>query len=165
VTRHHVSSARTGLILGLLLAALCISGALCGERGGGERAPTGSGAPAPVVQLSELQLVKRKAKCTKRRSCRKRASRSRGAPPTDANFNRLAMCESHGDIRAVGGSGKYLGAFQQTRSSWSRFGSTHIHGLGILEVNYETQRAAAREQQAKEGWGPWPHCSRKLGLR
>jgi hypothetical protein len=73
----------------------------------------------------------------------------------------LARCESGGNPRAVSSSGSYFGAFQFSLNTW--------HGLGYsgnpIDYPYETQLAAAQKLQARSGWGQWPVCARKLGLR
>lgn len=73
----------------------------------------------------------------------------------------LARCESGGNPRAVGGGGRYFGAFQFTPAAWRDGGGTGHP----LDHDYGTQLAVAQRLQAKRGWGQWPHCSRRLGLR
>ena len=34
-----------------------------------------------------------------------------------------------------------------------------------VDYDYGTQLAAAQRLQARSGWGQWPHCARRLGLR
>ena len=73
----------------------------------------------------------------------------------------LAECESNGNPRAVGGGGRYFGAFQFSLATW--------HSLGFagspLDAGYALQRLAAQRLQARSGWDQWPRCSRHLGLR
>lgn len=73
----------------------------------------------------------------------------------------LARCESGGNPKAVGGGGRYYGAFQFTPSTWRSLGYSGLP----TDHDYGTQLAAAQRLQARSGWGQWPHCSRKLGLR
>lgn len=85
---------------------------------------------------------------------------SRSRAPVGDVWRALGNCESGNNPRSVGGGGRYFGAFQMTPGSWGRFGN----GGAILEQSWGEQQAAAARQQAAEGWGPWPHCARKLGL-
>lgn len=82
-------------------------------------------------------------------------------PITDETFYRLALCESGARPDAVSRSGKYLGAFQFSLATW--------HGVGgpgsPIDHPYEVQLSFAKKLQARSGWGQWPVCSRKLGLR
>lgn len=70
----------------------------------------------------------------------------------------LGNCESHNtnDHWAP-----YYGYFQFSEGTW--------HGIGESgfpdEYPYEIQLAAAKRLQTRSGWGQWPVCSRKLGLR
>lgn len=72
---------------------------------------------------------------------------------------RLALCES-GGTNANTGNGFY-GYFQFVPSTWRSVGGTGLptnHG-------YEEQKRRAQILQQRSGWGQWPACSRKLGLR
>lgn len=72
----------------------------------------------------------------------------------------LARCESGGNAATNTGNG-YYGAFQFSASTWRSIG-----GSGLPHQHpYETQRYYAIRLQARSGWGQWPDCSRKLGLR
>jgi transglycosylase-like protein len=108
-----------------------------------------------------------------RRPVRVRASRSRSrrqvARPavrpaplpvgTDV-WARLRNCESGGRYNIATGNGFY-GAYQFLPGTW--------RGLGYKGLPHqappEIQDEAARKLQARSGWGQWPACSRKLGLR
>ena len=72
----------------------------------------------------------------------------------------LADCESHGNWSADTGNG-YYGGLQFSLSAWQDVGgSGYPH-----EHPRDTQIEKGRRLQAKYGWGAWPHCSEKLGLR
>jgi hypothetical protein len=94
-----------------------------------------------------------------------RASRGRiqlaaaGAlPATSDVWARLARCESGGNTRAVGGKGRFFGAFQFTLQSW--------HGVGMsgnpVDYSYADQLAAAQRLQARSGWRNWPVCAPRV---
>ena len=92
------------------------------------------------------------------------APRPRPAAPANVGgdvWGALARCESGGNPRAVGGGGRYFGAFQFSLGSWHSLG----YGGNPVDYPYETQLEAAQRLQARSGWGQWPHCARKLGLR
>lgn len=61
----------------------------------------------------------------------------------------------------VSKSGKYRGAFQFSLATWAGVGETG----DPITYTYAHQKAAAIRLQARSGWGQWPTCSRKLGLR
>lgn len=71
----------------------------------------------------------------------------------------LAQCES--PTGRDSDSGRYHGYFQFTLSTWASVGGTG----DPHEYSYEEQRAMAQKLQARSGWGQWPACARKLGLR
>lgn len=72
----------------------------------------------------------------------------------------LGRCESGNNPQAVGGGGRYFGAFQFTPAAWRDGGGTGHP----LDHDYATQLRVAQQLQAKRGWGQWPHCARRLGL-
>lgn len=72
----------------------------------------------------------------------------------------LADCESGGNWSINTGNG-YYGGLQFSLPSWESVGGTgypHEHPAA-------TQIDFGRKLQARQGWGAWPHCSEKLGLR
>jgi LysM repeat protein len=74
-------------------------------------------------------------------------------------WDRLAQCESGGNWAINTGNG-FSGGLQFTPSTWHAFG-----GEGRAEdASREQQIAVAERVLAKQGWGAWPACSRKLGL-
>ncbi len=72
----------------------------------------------------------------------------------------LYFCESSRNPRAIGGGGRFYGAFQFTLDSWRWVG---MHGNPI-DHPYEVQLIAARRLHKRQGWKAWPVCARKLGL-
>ena len=72
----------------------------------------------------------------------------------------LAQCEAGGNWAANTGNG-YYGGLQFSKGSWDGVGGTgYPH-----EHSRDTQIEMGRRLQAQQGWGAWPHCSEKLGLR
>lgn len=90
------------------------------------------------------------------------------APPAAATssswpWDDLRLCEAPdwaGGWQANTGNG-YYGGLQFALESWRSVGGTgYPH-----EHSRETQIEMGRRLQAIQGWGAWPRCSKKLGLR
>lgn len=77
-------------------------------------------------------------------------------------WDRLAQCESGGDWSIRGGS--FSGGLQFTNSTWQAMGGGS-YGATAADATREQQIAVAQRLQTTSGWGQWPACSRKLGLR
>lgn len=72
----------------------------------------------------------------------------------------LARCESGGNWAINTGNG-YYGGLQFTASTWKAVG-----GSGLPHQNTrEEQIYRAQILQTRSGWGQWPACTKKLGLR
>jgi uncharacterized protein YabE (DUF348 family) len=75
-------------------------------------------------------------------------------------WDRLAQCEAGGNWSINTGNG-YYGGLQFSASSWRAVG-----GSGLPhQASREQQIAMGEKLRAAQGWGAWPSCSRKLGLR
>ena len=75
-------------------------------------------------------------------------------------WDRLAQCESSGNWQANTGNG-YYGGLQFLPSTWRSVGGTGLpHQASRAEQIHRAQIL-----QARSGWGQWPACSRRLGLR
>ena len=75
-------------------------------------------------------------------------------------WDRLARCESGGNWSINTGNG-YYGGLQFSASTWRSVG-----GTGLPHMNSrEEQIARAEILLARSGWGQWPACTTKLGLR
>lgn len=79
----------------------------------------------------------------------------------DDVWAKLAQCESSGNPTVVSSNGLYHGLYQFSVSTWKSVGGT---GLPSQATPAE-QLKRAKMLQARSGWGQWPHCSKKLGLR
>lgn len=75
-------------------------------------------------------------------------------------WDRLAACESGGNWAINTGNGFY-GGVQFTLSSWRGVGGSGYPNL----ASKSEQIARAQALQARQGWGAWPACAAKLGLR
>lgn len=75
-------------------------------------------------------------------------------------WDRLAQCESGGNWSINTGNG-YYGGLQFALASWQGVGGTgYPH-----EHSREEQIYRAEKLLAIQGWGAWPGCARRLGLR
>jgi resuscitation-promoting factor RpfA len=75
-------------------------------------------------------------------------------------WDRLAQCESGGNWSTSTGNG-YSGGLQFSPGTWrANGGSGSAHNASRSE-----QIAVAKRVLASQGWGAWPACSSKLGLR
>lgn len=82
------------------------------------------------------------------------------APVYGGVWDQLAQCESGGNWAINTGNGFY-GGLQFTLSSWQAVGgSGYPHHASKAE-----QIARAESLLALQGWGAWPACTAKLGLR
>ena len=79
---------------------------------------------------------------------------------SESTWDAVAQCESGGNWSINTGNG-YYGGLQFALATWQSVGGTgypHQHPA-------QTQIDMGRRLQARQGWGAWPHCSAKLGLR
>lgn len=75
-------------------------------------------------------------------------------------WDQLAACESGGNWAINTGNG-YYGGLQFSLSSWQAVGGTgYPH-----EHSREVQIQMGERLKNIQGWGAWPACTRKLGLR
>lgn len=73
----------------------------------------------------------------------------------------LGDCESGNDPAKNTGNG-YYGAFQFSIGTWNSMGTGYDRAD---HAPYGVQLDAAKRLQARSGWGQWPGCAAKLGLR
>ena len=82
---------------------------------------------------------------------------------TVSDWDRLAGCESGGQWNINTGNG-YYGGVQFSASSWAAAGGPRYAGRADLATRAQ-QIAVASRLLAMQGWGAWPSCSERLGLR
>jgi hypothetical protein len=88
------------------------------------------------------------------------ASSQRSAAVGGSVWDRLAQCESGGNWATNTGNG-YSGGLQFSAGTWqANGGSGSAHTASRAE-----QIRVAQRVQASQGWGAWPSCSSRLGLR
>jgi len=78
-------------------------------------------------------------------------------------WDRVAQCESGGRWNINTGNG-YRGGLQMDQTFWKRHGGLAYASAPHL-ASREAQIAVAERGLAVQGWGAWPTCSRRLGLR
>lgn len=85
------------------------------------------------------------------------------APDRGAIWDRLAFCESSGNWAYNGGSG-FDGGLQFHPGTWTAYGGGQFAPYA-WGASREQQIVIAEKVLAGQGWGAWPGCARKLGLR
>lgn len=97
---------------------------------------------------------------------RARKARAAAAPVAQGSvWDRLAQCESHGNWSINTGNG-YYGGLQFDMKSWEWAGGFKYAprpDLATREQQIATAEVLLRIHPS--GWGAWPACSKKLGLR
>jgi LysM repeat protein len=112
--------------------------------------------PLPAPALTRVLSVERVAPATGSR----RSTGTRSAPASGSVWDRLAQCESGGNWSINTGNG-YSGGLQFSPGTWRANGGT---GSAHTASRAEQIRVAERVR-ASQGWGAWPACSARLGLR
>lgn len=76
-------------------------------------------------------------------------------------WDTIAQCESGGNWAIDTGNG-YSGGLQFAPGTWAAYGDG---SASAAAASKEAQIAAAERVLAAQGWGAWPACSAKAGLR
>ncbi|RVW10655.1 resuscitation-promoting factor [Prescottella agglutinans] len=86
-------------------------------------------------------------------------------PPVQngATWDALAQCEATGNWAINTGNGFY-GGVQFDQNTWERQGGLKYAPRADLATR-EEQIAIASRTQETQGWGAWPSCTSRLGLR
>jgi LysM repeat protein len=119
--------------------------------------------PLPALAVTRVVSSERSAAPATTSSSSSRRStttRSAAAPASGSVWDRLAQCESGGNWGINTGNG-YSGGLQFAPGTWAAHGGTgSAHNASRAE-----QIRVAERVRASQGWGAWPACSSKLGLR
>jgi uncharacterized protein YabE (DUF348 family) len=119
-----------------------------------------------VVLVGTKVTVKKAHKSSPSRSSSKSSSSSRSSRSSAPNvssgsiWDRIAKCESGGNWSINTGNGFY-GGLQFTLSTWHAFGGSGMPN----HASRNQQIKVAKRVQASQGWGAWPGCTSKLGIR
>ena len=86
-------------------------------------------------------------------------------PPVrnDVTWDKLSACESGGNWAINTGNGFY-GGVQFDQNTWELHGGLRYAPRADLATR-EEQIAIAEVTRARQGWGAWPVCSARLGVR
>lgn len=82
------------------------------------------------------------------------------APSDGSVWDRIAACEAGGNWAINTGNG-YYGGLQFSLSSWRAVGGSGLPS----NASRDEQIMRGKMLHAKQGWGAWPSCTAKLGLR
>jgi len=82
---------------------------------------------------------------------------------TIRTWERLAHCESGGRWHINTGNG-YYGGLQISPSTWAGHGGRKFASLPNRATKGEQIRIAERIKRS-QGWGAWPACSARIGVR
>ncbi|MDK4275534.1 transglycosylase family protein [Corynebacterium accolens] len=106
------------------------------------------------------------ARGTKQEDPEPQGGNSGAAAPAVADgsvWDAIAQCESNGNWSINTGNG-FSGGLQFAPSTWAGLGGTE-YAPEAWQATREQQIAVAQKVQAAQGWGAWPACTAKLGLR
>lgn len=109
-----------------------------GQSSGGSTSSTGSTTSGPTAEKYDRLWVESITRSEKRWA------------------DSTADCESGGDPDAIGGGGRYRGAFQFTKQTWRR--SPKSPGGDPVEYTYRTQAVVAVLLMRRDGADNWPNC-------
>jgi uncharacterized protein YabE (DUF348 family) len=87
--------------------------------------------------------------------------------PNDSIWDAMARCESGGRwdaVRRVSASLSYYGGLQFHPDTWNRNRPADFPAYAN-EASRDQQIVVAERVLARQGWGAWPSCARRLGLR
>lgn len=116
--------------------------------------------PAPPAQIEPLKAPKVKKIQYATVKAETATQPLRGAVSGDVWY-KLRLCESGNDYKKNSGNG-YYGAYQFSEGTWASMDTGYAFAH---QAPPSVQDDAAKRLQQRSGWGQWPHCSQKLGLR
>ncbi|MBG9326606.1 Resuscitation-promoting factor Rpf2 precursor [Corynebacterium diphtheriae subsp. lausannense] len=100
---------------------------------------------------------------TIKRGTKKPTTASAAAVASGSVWDQIAQCESGGNWSINTGNG-FTGGLQFVDSTWLGLGGG-VYAPQAYLATREQQIAIAEKVQAAQGWGAWPACTAKLGLR
>lgn len=100
---------------------------------------------------------------TIKRGTKNPTTASAAAVASDSVWDQIAQCESGGNWSINTGNG-FTGGLQFVDSTWLGLGGG-VYAPQAYLATREQQIAIAEKVQAAQGWGAWPACTAKLGLR
>lgn len=150
LTSHPAANSKpkTFLILTLALLVVALPAALASS------ASAGSSGGVSVNEDGKKAGGKKKASSGKRAKYRRLWNRASNKDKRWAR--RTSECESGGDPDAIGGNGRYRGAFQFMKATWRS--APKSPGGDPIAFNYKTQAVVAIALKRSDGAHHWPHC-------
>lgn len=118
-----------------------------------------------VRQAEAARQEAQRAEAARQEQARRTAATA--AAPTRASgsvWDRLAQCEAGGNWAYPTVSGGFSGGLMFHYATWNAFGG-RAYAPSAHQASRSQQIAIAEKVLASQGWGAWPGCSRKLGLR
>ncbi|WP_288831871.1 resuscitation-promoting factor [uncultured Corynebacterium sp.] len=136
-----------------------------GEKKIVHRTVTVNGQVESAGQVSEKETRPAKPATVARGTKPTAAAAAASAPAVAGGsvWDAIAACESGGNWSINTGNG-YQGGLQFNQSTWAAYGGTQ-YAPTADQATREQQIAIAEKTQAAQGWGAWPACTAKLGLR
>lgn len=122
--------------------------------------PAAVSAPASAPQPALAPAAAPAATPPPQRTSSYSAPAQTSSPVSGGVWDRLAACESGGNWAINTGNG-YYGGVQFSLSSWQAVGGSGLPS----NASKAEQIMRAERLLAMQGWGAWPACSAKLGLR
>lgn len=125
---------------------------------------TVNGVEAENTVLHEVELTAATPTTIKRGT--KAAPAAVSSSPSVAGgsvWDALAQCESNGNWSINTGNG-FSGGLQFHPQTWQAYGGGQ-YAPTAAGASREQQIAIAQKVQAAQGWGAWPACTAKLGIR
>ncbi len=113
-----------------------------------------------VTKEPVAEVIKVGTKVEKKESSSSKSSSKSDNTTVSGVWNAIAKCESGGNWSINTGNG-YYGGLQFNLGTWRAYGGS---GLPSDASKAEQVRIAKKVQKA-QGWGAWPACTSKLGLR
>lgn len=98
------------------------------------------------------------------RAASAKASSARSTSVDGSVWDRLAQCETGGNWAHPTVSGGFSGGLMFHYATWNANGG-QAYAATASGATREQQIVVAERILAASGWGAWPGCSRKLGLR
>ncbi|MEV1294609.1 resuscitation-promoting factor [Pseudonocardia sp. NPDC049635] len=119
----------------------------------------GAGQDTPATPRVVKVGTKKKVEQTQERTSTEAPAVSNGA-----TWDRLAQCESGGNWSINTGNG-YHGGLQFNKQTWQAYGGSKYAPTADKASREQQIAIAENVRDDRGGYGAWPACSRKLGLR
>jgi LysM repeat protein len=122
--------------------------------------PLPANAPAEVLQTALPDAAAAAPQSSAAAPARQQTPVSAPAVASGSVWDQLALCESGGNWAINTGNGFY-GGLQFTLATWQGLGGSGLPS----QASREEQISRGEMLLARSGWGQWPACTAKMGLR